>query len=110
MFQEPWKSYLYWSNTYKPTNIFPIKYCSWADLTDSHLLTVTEFIMSFTLSKPRIITYRDYKKFNTKPSEIQSLSSSEANLGFFKDSVFHIFTKHAPITGKNLCYPEEVQT
>ena len=66
--------------------------------------------MSFTLSKPRIITYRDYKKFNTKPSEIQSLSSSEANLGFFKDSVFHIFTKHAPITGKNLCYPEEVQT
>ena len=60
--------------------------------------------MSFTLSKPRLITYRDYKKFNINAfrSEIQSLYSGEANLGFFKDSIFHIFNKYAPITKKNV--------
>ena len=60
--------------------------------------------MNFTLSKPCIITYRDYKKFNINAfrSKIQSLCSSEVNLGFFKDSIFYIFNKHAPITRKNL--------
>ena len=58
--------------------------------------------MGFTKSKPRVITYRDYKKFNenTFRSEIQNLRSSEADLGFFKDSFFHIFNKHAPIKKK----------
>ena len=67
-------------------------------LSDFHLLTVAEFKMGFTKSKPRIISYR-YKKLNNNVfrSEIQSFCSSEADLGFFKDSVFHIFNKHAPI-------------
>ena len=58
--------------------------------------------MCFTKSQPRIITYRDYKKFsnNSFRYEIQSLCSGEADLGFFKDSIFHIFNKHAPIKKK----------
>ena len=62
-------------------------------LSDFHLLTVREFKMGFTKYTSRTITYRDYKNFNNKVfrSEIQSLSSSEADLGFFKDSIFHIF-------------------
>ena len=56
-------------------------------------------------SKPCIITYRDYKKFNNNDfrSEIQSLRSREADLGFFKDSIFHVFNKHVPIKKKYLC-------
>ena len=43
-----------------------------------YLLTVTESKMGFTKSKPRLITYWDYKKFNSNAfiSEIQSLCSS----------------------------------
>ena len=64
--------------------------------------------MGFTKSKPRIITYRDYKKFNNSAcrSEIQILCSSETELGFFKDSIFHIFSKHAPIKKNYLCANE----
>ena len=68
-------------------------------LSDFHVLTVTEFKMGFTKSKPCIITYRDYKKFsnNAFRSEIQSLCSCEADLGFFKSSIFHIFNEHGHI-------------
>ena len=40
-----------------------------------NLVTVTEFRMGFMKSKPRIIAYRDYKKFNNNAFrfEIQSL-------------------------------------
>ena len=60
--------------------------------------------MGFTKSKPRIMTCGDYKKFNNNAfrSEVQSLCSSEADLGFFKGSIFHIFNKHAPIKNKRL--------
>ena len=56
-------------------------------------------------SKPCIITYRDYKKFNNNAFrfEIQSLRSREADLSFFKDSIFHVFNKHVPIKKKYLC-------
>ena len=73
-------------------------------LSDFNFLTVTEFKMGFSKSKPRIIIYRDYKKFNSNAfrSEIESLCSSEAYLGFFKDSILHIFNKQAPIKKKYL--------
>ena len=60
--------------------------------------------MGFRKSKPRITTYRDYKKLNNNAfrSEIQSLCSSEADLRFFIYSIFHIFNKHAPIKKKYL--------
>ena len=73
-------------------------------LSDFHLLTVTEFKMGFTKSNSSMITYWDYKKFNNNVfrSEIQSLCSSEADLGFFRDSILHIFNKHGPIKEKYL--------
>ena len=73
-------------------------------LSDFHLLTATESKMGFSKSKPRIIIYRDYKKFNSNAfrSEIESLCSSEAYLGFFKDYILHIFNKHAPMKKKYL--------
>ena len=42
-------------------------------------------------------TYRDSKKFNTNAfrTETQIRRSSEADLGFFKDPIFHNFNKHA---------------
>lgn len=46
--------------------------------------------------------FRDYKKFNNNAyrSDIQNPCSSEADLGFFKDYIFYIFNKHAPIRKK----------
>ena len=78
-----------------------IKYCPWDWSYRLSLLTVTEFKMGFTKSKPRIINCRGYKKFNNNAFryEIQSLCSSEADLGFFKESILtfsinlHLSTK-----------------
>ena len=46
--------------------------------------------MGFTKSKPRILTYQDYKMFtnNAFRSEIQSLCSSKAHLRILKDFFF----------------------
>ena len=63
-------------------------------LSDFHLLTVTEFKMSFQKCKPRIITYRNYKNYDNDVfrSEIQTFSSlNETDLGLFKESIFCIF-------------------
>ena len=64
--------------------------------------------MGFTKSKPRIIIYRDYKKFKNYAfrSEIKSLCLTEADLGFFIDSIFHIFNKHVHINKNCLCANE----
>ena len=74
-------------------------------LFDFHLLTVTEFKMNFQKCKPHIITYRIYKNYDNDVfrSEIQSFCSlNETDLGLFKDSIFCIFNKHAPIRKKYL--------
>ena len=74
-------------------------------LSDFHLLTVTEFKMSFQKYKPHIIIYRDYKNYDKDVfrSEIQTFCSlSETDLGLFKESIFCIFSKHAPIRKKYL--------
>ena len=74
-------------------------------LSDFHLLTVTEFKMSFQKCKPRIITYRNYKNYDNDVfrSEIQTFCSlNETDLGLFKESIFCIFNKHAPIRKKYL--------
>ena len=78
---------------YRPT-YFQLSIVIETGLSDFHLLTVTEFKMGSTKSK-----LRDYKKFNinTYRSEAQSLCSRGVHLGFFKNSIFHIFNKHAPI-------------
>ena len=74
-------------------------------LSDFHLLTVTEFKMSFQKCKPRIITYRNYKNYDNDVlrSEIQTFCSlKETDLGLFKESIFCIFNKLAPIRKKYL--------
>ena len=67
---------------------------------DFHLLTVTEFKMSFRKYKPHIITYRNYKNYENDvfKSEIQTFCSlNKTDLGLFKESIFCIFNKHALI-------------
>ena len=74
-------------------------------LSDFHVLTVTEFKMNFQKCMPHIITYRNYKNYDNDVfrSEIQSFCSlNETNLGLFKESIFCIFNKHAPIRKKYL--------
>ena len=74
-------------------------------LSDFHLLTVTEFKMSFQKCKPHIITYWNYKSNvnDVFRSEIQTFCSlNETDLGLFKESIFYIFNKQAPITKKYL--------
>ena len=61
--------------------------------------------MSFQKCKPHIITYRNYKRYDNDVfrSEIQTFCSlKETELGLFKESVFCIFNKHAPIMTKEL--------
>ena len=72
-------------------------------LSGFHLLTVKEFKMSFQKRKPQIITYRNYKNYDNDVfrSEIQTFCSlKETDLGLFKESIFCIFDKHAPIRKK----------
>ena len=74
-------------------------------LSDFHLLTVTEFKMSFQKWKPHIITYWNYKNYENDAfrSEIQTFCTlNETDLGLLKESIFYIFNKHAPIRKKYL--------
>ena len=77
-------------------------------LSDIHLLTVTEFKMSFQKWEPHLITYQNYKIYDyIFRSEIQTFCLlNETDLGLFKESIFCIFNKHGPITKKYLCANE----
>ena len=60
-------------------------------------------------ASPHIISYRNYKNFDNDifRSEIQSFYSlNKSDLGLFKESIFCIFSKHAPIRNKYLCENE----
>ena len=71
-------------------------------LSDFHLLTVTEFKMSFQKLQPKIINYRDYKNFDNEKfrSDICKMNLNTTDLEGFMKTVFHIFNKHAPIKRK----------
>ena len=71
-------------------------------LSDFHLLTVTEFKMSFQKLQPKIINYRDYKNFDNEKfrSDIWKMNLNTTDLEGFMKTVFHIFNKHAPIKRK----------
>ena len=71
-------------------------------LSDFHLLTVTEFKMSFQKLQPKIINYRDYKNFDNEKfrSDIFKMNLNTTDLEGFMKTVFHIFNKHAPIKRK----------
>ena len=63
-----------------------------AGLSDFHLLTGTEFKMSFQKLQTKILNYKEYKNFDK--------SSNTTDLDRFKKTVFRIFHKHAPIKRK----------
>ena len=65
-------------------------------------LTITEFQASFQKREPKIIKYRDYKNFdnNKSRSEIIKRNFSYTDLRTFKETVFNIFNKYAPIKRK----------
>ena len=71
-------------------------------LSDFHLLTVTEFKMSFQKLQPKIINYRDYKNFDNEKirSDICKMNLNATDNEAFMKTVFHIFNKHAPIKRK----------
>ena len=61
--------------------------------------------MSFQICKPHIITYRNYKNYDNDAfrSEIQRFCSlNETDLGMFKESIFCVSNKYAPIRKKCL--------
>ena len=68
-------------------------------LSDFHLLTVTEFKMSFQKLQPKIKNYRDYKNFDNEKfrSVICKMNLNTTDLEGFMETVFHVFNKHAPI-------------
>ena len=67
-----------------------------------HLLTITEFKTSFQKREPKIIKYRDYKTFDNNKfrSEILKRNFNCTDLRTFKEPVFNIFNKYAPIKRK----------
>ena len=68
-------------------------------LSDFHLVTMTEFKTSFQKREPKIIKYRDYKNFDNIKfrSEILERNFNYTDLRIFKETVFNIFNKYAPI-------------
>ena len=78
-------------------------------LSDFHLLTITVFKMSFQKCKRNVITYWNYKNYdnNAFGSDIQNFCSlNETDLSLFKESIFCICNKHAPIRKKYVCTNE----
>ena len=71
-------------------------------LSDFHLLTVTEFKMSFQNMQLKMINYRDHKNFDNEKfrSDIWKMNLNTTDLEGFMKTVFHIFNKHAPIKRK----------
>ena len=65
------------------------------------MMVVTELKMGFQKLKPHIVAYRDYKLFDNEKfrSDVENCVS-ETNLKCFKETVFCIFNKHAPIKRK----------
>ena len=68
-------------------------------LSDFHLLTITEFKTSFQKQDRKIIKYRDYKNFDNNKfrSEILKRNFNYTDLRTFKETVFNVFNKYAPI-------------
>ena len=68
-------------------------------LSDFHLLTITEFKTSFQKREPKIFKYRNYKNNdnNKLRSEILKYNFNYTDLRIFKETVFNIFNKYAPI-------------
>ena len=71
-------------------------------LSDFSLLTIKEFKISFQKQEPKIIKYRNCKKFDNSKfrSEILKWNFNYTDLRAFNKTVFKIFSKYAPIGKK----------
>ena len=71
-------------------------------MADFHVLTITEFKTRFKKGEPKIIKYRDYKNFDNNKfrSEILKRNFNYTDLRTFKETVFNVFNKYAPIERK----------
>ena len=80
-------------NYFQHSNVFE------TGLSDFHLLNVTEFKMGFQKLPPKIVNYRDYKNFHNEKfrSNISKFDFDASDLEGFKNTIFCIFSYHAPI-------------
>ena len=69
---------------------------------DFHLLTVTKFKKGFQKLSPKIVNYRDYKNFDYEKFrvDISEFDFGASDLEGFRNTIFCIFNKHAPIKRK----------
>ena len=72
-------------------------------LSDFHKMPVTVLKTKFENTKPKEITYRNYKKFDENDFKFElksSLKKDCANYGEFEDIFLRVFQKHAPLKKK----------
>ena len=90
------------SNSFQNTNVLE------TGLSDFHKLTVTVLKTTFKKCPPKIITYRNYKKFSqTHFRDELDLFLSDPSLTYASNDVFvntfmEVFNKHAPVQSKAL--------
>ena len=74
------------------------------DISDFHLLITTQLKMGFQKKLPKIITYRDYKKFDNAKfrDDVKNFAFDQFDVSNFKETILNIFDKHAPIKQKYL--------
>ena len=70
------------------------------DISDFHLLIATQLKMGFQKKLPKIITYRDYKKFgNIKfRDDVNNFAFDQFEVSNFKETIFNIFDKQTKIS------------
>ena len=73
-------------------------------ISDFHLLIVTQIKTGFQKKLPKIITYRDYKKFDNAKfrDDVNNFAFDKLDVSNFNETIFNIFDKNAPITEKYL--------
>ena len=69
-----------------------------------HLLIPTQLKMGFQKKLPKIIAYRDYKKFGNAKlrDDVNNFVFDSLDVSSFNETIFDIFDKHAPIQQKYL--------
>ena len=76
------------------------------DISDFHLLFVTQLKVGFQKKLPKIIAYRDYKKFNNTKfrDDVNNFAFHQFDVGNFNVTIFN---KHAPVKQKCLLQAKE---
>ena len=73
-------------------------------ISDFHLLIATQLKMGFQKKLTKIIAYRDSKKFDNAKfrDDVNNFAFDQFDVSNFKETIFNIFDKHAPIKQKYL--------